>query len=268
MAPVSTLSFHTALVTGGGGGLGKAMAQSLISQGKSVIIAGRTEAKLRETAQEIGAKAYYVLDTGDTSSISPFIQKITKEHPDLDCLINNAGVQRPFQILGPDYSFDLSKADQEIDINIRGPLHLCVGLIQQHFQHLDHGAVIMNVSSVLGFNPSSVINPVYNGTKSWVHFFTLNLRTQLSKLDSSASKIKIVEIAPPSVETDLHRERHDPDDNKRSKGSKTAMTVDEFMKEVEQGWKQDRDIIAPGMAGKAVEAWNKGLGEMYAEATK
>ncbi|KKY19750.1 putative short-chain dehydrogenase [Phaeomoniella chlamydospora] len=263
MAPVPTLSFKCALITGGAGGLGKAMATDLVKMGKKVIIAGRTESKLQSTAKEIGAAAYYVLDTGDIPSLEAFVRRITEEHPELDCLINNAGVQRPFQVLGPDYDFDLSKADQEININIRGPLHLCVLLVQDHFKNLSSGAVIINVSSVLGFNPFSVINPVYNGTKAWLHFFTTNLRTQLSQADS---KIKVVEIAPPSVETDLHRERVDPDDNKKSKGA-SALSVEEFMEEVKRGWEENVDTIGPGMAGKQVAQWDDTFGKIYKEMT-
>ena len=93
--PSSNYNFKTAFVTGGGGGIGKVISQQLVKDGKNVIIVGRTESKLKESAFEIGAKAYYVLDTGDVSSIPDFVKKITKEHPDLDCLVNNAGVQRP-----------------------------------------------------------------------------------------------------------------------------------------------------------------------------
>lgn len=114
------------------------MAIDLISRGKRVILAGRTESSLKSTSSEIGATAYYILDTGDVKSIPDFIKQITADHPDLDCLINNAGVQRPFQIFGPDYSFDLSKADQEIDIDIRGPMHLTVGFIKDHFDSLEN----------------------------------------------------------------------------------------------------------------------------------
>ncbi|ORY34556.1 short-chain dehydrogenase [Naematelia encephala] len=240
------------------------MAVELIRRGKKILLAGRSEKSLADTAKEINAAGYYVLDTGDTDSIPAFIEKITTEHPDLDCLINNAGVQRPFQVHGPDYDFDLSKADQEIAINIRGPLHLSVGLCQKHFNTLENGAVIMNVTSQLGFIPFSVINPVYNGTKAWLHSFSVNLRTQLEK---AGSKVKVVEIVPPAVETDLHRERLDPDDNKRHKGSK-ALTIEEFMADVVEGWENDSDIVAAGNAKAAVRAWQEAFGDKYAEAIK
>ena len=236
------------------------MATHLIQSGKKVIIVGRTESTVSSVSREIGATDSYVLDTGDLPSIPPFITKVLSDHPDLDCLINNAGVQTPLQVLGPDYDFDLSKADQEIDINIRGPLHLSTQLIN-HFNKLPNGGVIMNVSSSLGFNPISYINPVYCGTKAWLHFFTMNLRTQLSK---AGSQIRVIEIVPPMVETDLHRDRKDPDDNKGGK----AMKVDDFMKAVVQGWEADQDVIAPGMAADGVRDWYTTFGGSYEDAVK
>ena len=262
MAPVSTLSFQCALITGGGGGLGRAMAESLIAMGKSVIIAGRSEASLEKTASEIGAKDYYVLDVSDISSIAGFVKKIVSTHPELDCVINNAGVQRPFQILGPDYDFDLTKADQELDTNIRGPLHLSVSLVP-HLNSLPNGGVIMNVSSVLGFLPFSLVNPVYNGTKAWVHFFTMNLRSQLRQ---AGSKIKVVEIVPPTVETALHRERKNPNDNKKAQGNATALSVSEFMQEVLMGWRNDDDTCPAGLGHELVDKWYKAYGEAYTKA--
>lgn len=202
-----------------------------------------------------------MLDTGDIASIPSFVDKIISEHPELDCIINNAGVQRPLEVLGPDYDFDLSSADQEININIRGPMHLSVLLIQKHFSKLDNGAVIMNVSSGLGFNPFSVINPVYNGTKAWLHSFSTNLRTQLQKVDS---KIKIVEIVPPQVESDLHRDRSDPDDNKKKSGA-PALSIEEFMDDVKKGWENNEDLVGAGMSKQSIKVWEDTVGKKYNE---
>ena len=255
---MKTLDFQCALITGGGGGLGFAMAEHLVKIDKKVIIAGRTESKLVEASKALKNCPYYVLDTGVTSSISPFIQKLLKEHPEVDCLINNAGVQRPLKVT----EFDLGKADQEIDINIRGPMHLSIGLLD-HFKAKPSGAVIMNVSSVLGFIPFSIINPVYNGTKAWSHFWTMNLRTQLAQAGLE-DKIKVVEIVPPSVGTDLHREREDPDDNKKHKNP-TALTVEEFMEDLVQGWETEEETIGAGPSQKVVERWYGEFGPDYAK---
>lgn len=257
--PSSNYSFKTALVTGGGGGIGKALSQQLIKDGKNVIIVGRTESKLKESASGIGAKAYYVLDTGDVSSIPDFVKKITKEHPDLDCLINNAGVQRPLDVNKMDATEFTQKADQELDINIRGPMHLALNLLP-HFKSKDN-ALIVNVSSVLGFVPFSIINPVYNGTKAWIHFWSMALRVQLK--DSS---VRVIEVAPPTVATDLHREREDPDDNKKDK-NKAALSVEEFTEETIGKWKNGDEMIGAGMAADIVDSWEGSMGKVFEEKT-
>jgi short-subunit dehydrogenase involved in D-alanine esterification of teichoic acids len=246
-------SFKCAVITGGAGGIGRALAEHFISKGKKVIIAGRTESKLRETSKAIGAAAYYVLDTGKTGDIGAFTTKLLKEHPEVDCLVNNAGVQRPLEIL-KDKDF-LEKADQEIDINIRGPMHLTLSLLP-HLQTKPN-ATIINVSSVLGFIPFSVINPVYNGTKAWLHFWTMNLRTQLR---NAGANVKVVEIAPPTVATDLHREREDPDDNKKE-NNPNALSLEEFMEYVSEKMEAGEDMIAPGMSEQIVGTWYREFGD-------
>ncbi|MCJ1252834.1 hypothetical protein MMC24_000640 [Lignoscripta atroalba] len=245
-----TLDFQCAVVTGGGGGLGFTMAKWLTSQGKKVIIAGRTESKLQSAAEEIGA-AYYVLDTGDIAAIPSFVKQVIKDHPEVDCLINNAGVQRPLEV----QKFDLDKADQEIMINIMGPMHLAIGFLD-HFKSKP-SAVIMNVSSVLGFIPTSVISPVYNGTKAWMHFWTMNLRTQLKD-----TNVRVVEIAPPTVATDLHRERADPNDNKKENNA-SALSVDEFMEDVTKGWREDKEVIGAGPSIQVIDRWYNEFGGDY-----
>lgn len=252
--------FKCALVTGGGGGIGKALSHQLIKDGKKVIIAGRTESNLQSASKEIGAAAYYVLDTGNIASIPDFVKKLTSDHPDLDCIVNNAGVQRPLDVNKDDPADFASKADQEIDINIRGPMYLALYLLP-HLKS-QKNPLIVNISSVLGFVPFSIINPVYNGTKAWVHFWTMALRQQLKD-----SKVKVIEIAPPTVATDLHREREDPDDNKKEKNAK-ALSVDEFVEEVRGKWRSGEESIGAGMAGDILQSWDDSMGEVCRKMVK
>lgn len=254
-----SLNFHCALVTGGGGGIGRAMAEYFMSKGKKVIICGRTEANLITTHKEIKCAGYYVLDTGDMAKIPDFVTKITKEHPDLDCLVNNAGVQRPLRVLQDDPAEFLAKADNEIDINIRGPMHLALGLLS-HLKAKPSAAII-NVSSVLGFVPFSILNPVYNGTKAWLHFWSMALRVQLKD-----TNIKVIEVAPPQVGTNLHRDREDPDDNKKHK-SPTSMDVDEFMAEVAQKLEKGEETFSAGPGQAMVDAWFETYGDRFNKAT-
>jgi short-subunit dehydrogenase involved in D-alanine esterification of teichoic acids len=259
----NTFDFKTAIITGGGGGIGRAMAEALIKIGKKIIIVGRTESTLKTTAQEIKASAYYVLDTGKVTDIPSFVEKVTKEHPDVDCLINNAGVQRPLEVSKLSAKEFGEKADQEIDINIRGPMHLILHLLP----HLSSkpSATIINVSSTLGFLPVSVINPVYNGTKAWLHMFSMNLRTQLQHGEET-KHIKVVEVAPPTVATNLHRERDNPDDNKKENNN-AALDVIEFMEDVIAGWIENKDLIGAGPSKATVKKWEEAFLGDYEKAT-
>lgn len=258
------MDFNCALITGGAGGIGRAMAEYFQSKGKKVIIAGRTESKLQTASQELGNVPYYVLDTGDTSAIPPFVAQITQDHPELDCLVNNAGVQRPLDVNTMSVDEFLPKADQELRTNIFGPMHLAIHLLPHLKAHSagGTGAVILNVSSVLGLNSTSIINPVYNGSKAYIHFWTMNLRTQLEK---DKTDVRVVEVVPPSVGTDLHRERENPDDNKKEKGA-SALTVEEFMKEVAEQLEKDEDVISAGPGKELVEKWYGAFGEAYKQA--
>ena len=115
MAP-NTLSFNCDLITGGGG-IGRTVAEYLISIGKKVIIVRRTESNLQTASKELGnGTSYYVLNTGSIKDILSSAQKVIKEYLEVDCLINNVGVQRELYI----EDFDLGKADQEIDIKYSG----------------------------------------------------------------------------------------------------------------------------------------------------
>lgn len=258
------LNFNCALITGGAGGLGRALAEYLISKGKKVILAGRTEANLIVTHNAIKSAAYYVLDTGDVASIPDFIARVTREHPDLDCLVNNAGVQKPLNAARDDPAQLLASADQEIDVNVRGPMHLAVGLLP----HLRDGhagrATIINVSSVLGFVPFAVRNPCYNATKAWLHFWTMGLRAQLER---SGSGVRVVEIAPPMVGTDLHRDQEDPDDNKKENNS-MALTVEEYMREVAEKLERGDETFAAGMGQAVVDKWYGAFGEQFDQAAQ
>lgn len=258
------LDFKCVLVTGGASGIGRAIAEHFLSQGKKVIIAGRTETKLQVTSKELNDIPYYVLDTGDVTAIPDFCQRITQEHPELDCIVNNAGVQRPLDVNKMPPEEFLFKADQELFTNIFGPMHLAVNLLPHLKSHsvAGTGAVIMNISSVLGIVPFSIINPVYNGSKAWVHFWSMNLRTQLEK---EKMNVRVVEIVPPSVGTDLHRERQNPDDNKKEKGA-DALTVEDFMEEFVSHLKDDKDVISAGVGKDLVERWYGAFGEDYRKA--
>ncbi|GAK62586.1 short-chain dehydrogenase [Moesziomyces antarcticus] len=246
------LDFQCAVITGGAGGLGFAMAEYFLSLNKKVILVGRTESKLVEASKKLSDAPYYVLDTGNVEDIPAFAKKVLAEHSEVDCLINNAGVQRPLDV----QNLELDKVDNEININIRGPVHLATAFLD-HLKSKPLG-VIANVSSVLGFVPYSIINPIYNGTKSFVHFWSETQRVQLKN-----TSVRIVEIVPPSVGTDLHRERENPDDNKKHLGATSSLTVEEFMEDLVRGLEADQDVISAGSGIPLVQKWDDAFREQF-----
>ena len=88
----------------------------------------------------------------------------------------------------------------------------------------------------------------------------MNLRTQLR---NAGSKIKVVEIVPPTVETALHRERKDPDDNKKDHGNEGALSLPEFMSQIKEGWINDNDVCTAGPGRDLVDRWYKAYGDLY-----
>lgn len=92
---------------------GYAMAEYFVSLGKKVIITGRTQSKLQEASQKLaGNPPFYTFDTGEVELLPQAVKRILADHPDVDCLVNNAGVQRPLDV----NNLALDKVDNEINI--------------------------------------------------------------------------------------------------------------------------------------------------------
>ena len=154
---------NTILITGGGSGIGRGLAEALQRQGNSIIIAGRREEVLRDTATANPGMEYVVLDTSSAESIKTAATKIVARFPDLNMIINNAGVQRVIDFA---VGYDDAAAQEEISTNISGVLRMTAAFLP----HLKTkpSAMIVNVSSGLAFVPMARY-PVYSATKAFVH---------------------------------------------------------------------------------------------------
>ncbi len=177
------------LLTGGATGIGFAMAERFIEDGNTVIICGRREASLNEAKAKLPSLVTRVCDLSVDTERELLFKWISEKHNDLNILINNAGIQQWMSITDPAFFI---KAKEEIKINIEAPLHL-IWL----FQYLPSLTTIMNVTSGLSFAPLAK-TPVYSGTKAFFHSFTLSLRHLLN-----TKSIKVIEIIPPALNTDL-----------------------------------------------------------------
>lgn len=195
------LKGNTILITGGGSGIGRGLAEAFHRQGNMVIISGRRRTVLEETAAANPGIDTIELDTTSQPSIASASAALIEKYPSLNVVINNAGVQRVHDF-GSGQPFDHQGAEAEIETNIFGVLRVTEAFLPHLKQQPK--ASIVNVTSGLAFVPMARY-PVYCATKAFVHSFTMALREQLKK-----SSVQVIELAPPWVATDLdasHRER-------------------------------------------------------------
>jgi len=186
------LSGNTVLVTGGGSGIGLAIAARLLAGGSRVIVCGRREETLREAAEAHPGLVTRVCDVGREEERAALFEWAVGEHPDLNVLVNNAGIQRRIALARPEA---WEETRREIAINLDAPVHLSL-LFLPHLLGRRRPAIV-NVSSGLAFVPMAAA-PVYCATKAALHSFTLSLRHQLAD-----TPVRVVEIIPPAVNTDL-----------------------------------------------------------------
>lgn len=186
------LTARTVLVTGGGSGIGRGLAEALHAMGNTVIVAGRRIDQLEAVASNSPGIRTMALDITDPSSIARVARDVVQSHPQLDVLINNAGVMPDTDLTRPVAADDLERT---VATNLLGPIRLVSALID-HLSTVP-SATIVNVSSMLAYAPLARA-PLYSATKSALHSYTLSLRHQLR-----ATHIEVVEIAPPLTATAL-----------------------------------------------------------------
>lgn len=184
---------NTILITGGGSGIGRALAEAFHAQGNQVIIAGRRRAALDEVTSANKGMHSLQLDIEDGDDFQRFISEIKAEYPALNVVINNAGIMKPEDLkTGLD---TLPVAESTIETNLLGPLRLTAALMPVLMAQPK--ATIMTVTSGLASVPLAM-TPTYSATKAALHSWTESLRYQLR--DTS---IEVLEIAPPYVQTEL-----------------------------------------------------------------
>lgn len=185
------LTGNTMLMTGGGSGIGEALAHRFHDQGNTVIVAGRRQDALDRAIAGRRNMHALTLDIESTEGITDFVKRLLTAHPALNVLINNAGIMR-FEAL--DRSRDLADAEATITTNLLGPIRLINALIDQLVTRPD--AAIINLTSGLAFVPMTA-TPTYNATKAAIHSYTVAMREALK------GKVEVIEIAPPAVQTGL-----------------------------------------------------------------
>jgi uncharacterized oxidoreductase len=187
------LTGNTILVTGGGSGIGRGLAESLHQLGNQIIISGRRPDALANTTKANPGIVSLPLDVNDPEAIRAFAAMVTAEYPSLNILINNAGIMKGENLR--DLPSGLDDSEAVITTNLLGPIRLTAALLP-HLRKQTHAAII-NVSSGLAFVPLPV-TATYSATKAALHSYTISLRVQLAE-----TPVEVIEIIPPAVATDL-----------------------------------------------------------------
>lgn len=187
------LSGNTILITGGASGIGLAFAENFMKAGNKVIIVGRRENKLAEAKEKFPELHTRVCDVSVEEERIQLIDWVTEKFPDLNMIVNNAGIQQRVNLLNEKKEW--SYYQNEIAINVEAPIHLSMLLIPHFLKQKQ--ATILNVTSGLAIQPGVWV-PIYSATKAAMHSFTVTLRQQLEN-----TNVEVIEVLPPAVNTDL-----------------------------------------------------------------
>lgn len=202
---------HTVLVTGGTSGIGLGLARRFHAAGNTVIVAGRRRDLLAAATADHPGMESVELDVSDPASIAACFSAVTARHPELDVVVNNAGIMVAEDLTDPAH---LGTAEATVTTNLLGPIRILAAFVP--FLLTRPAAVVVNVSSGLAFVPLPA-TPTYCATKAAVHSFTQSLRVQLAD-----TGVQVLELIPPAVRTDLMGQRD----------SDRAMPLEAFLDEV------------------------------------
>jgi uncharacterized oxidoreductase len=183
----------TILLTGGNSGIGRGLAEGLMARGSKLIITGRNARTLQGTLDANPGMIGYELDVSDPAAINDFVAELLHRHPETNAVIHNAGIMAREKIAAE--SVDLEVPERTIATNLLGPIRLTAALLPHLRSKV--AAALVTVSSGLAFVPRAD-TPTYSATKAAIHSWTQCIRHELR--DTS---VKVVEIAPPLVATEL-----------------------------------------------------------------
>ncbi|KAL8731050.1 MAG: hypothetical protein Q9166_003701 [cf. Caloplaca sp. 2 TL-2023] len=231
--------YKRVLVIGATSGIGEALASRLTEEGANVIVVGRRKENLEAFVHKHGKdKATAVpFDITELEKIPNFATNITSTYTDLDCILMNSGIQRGLDFSKPD-TIDMDVVELEFKTNYLSYLALTKAFLP-FLQGKQQESALMFTTSGLALVPLTRC-PNYCASKAALHQWILVLRKQLRN-----SKVKVVEIFPPAVQTELHDEKHQPD---IKNGRQIGMPLDQFTNETYGGLEAGKEEVLVGDA--------------------
>ena len=217
---------HTVLLTGATSGIGLELTNQLIEAGHKVIAIGRNKKQLEKLEKKSDRIVPIEFDVAELPTIGRFIEATFAEHPDIDILINNAGIQEDVRVDDPTYM--LGRVSNEIKINLTAPIEICRAALPLMIARPENR--IVNVTSGLAYVPKRT-SATYSATKAGLHLFTEALRVQMGE------SLKISEVILPLVDTPMTEDR----------GGK-KLPVKKAARQIISGINRDLDHIYVGRA--------------------
>lgn len=213
---------NTILITGGASGIGYEFAKQLRDI-NTVIIVGRNKEKLEKVKKELKNIHIFECDISNPKDINALYEIISYEFPDLNILINNAGLANRID-LQEETSYE--KLTEEMNVNFNGSVYMTSQFLP--LLKKQKIASIINVTSALAYVPFAN-SPIYSASKAALHSFTQSLRIQLKD-----TNIKVFEIAPSVTKTQMI-DSFSEEELKKMKIMTTATLVENSLKEINKG---------------------------------
>jgi uncharacterized oxidoreductase len=179
------------LITGGTSGIGLELVRQFYDLKNQLIVTSSSQANLIKLKMKFPAISTIVCDLGDNQSVRNLVDRCLEEYPDINIIINNAGIQNNYNWTEEKEGW--IKIENEIQVNFTSPMQIIYGLLPLLTNK--QSSAIVNISSGLAFAPKKSA-PIYCATKAAIHNGTKALRYQLE-----STNVKVFEIIPPLVDT-------------------------------------------------------------------
>ena len=202
---MESLKGKTALITGGGKGIGRALALALAQEGVNIALMGRSAAPLEETAKTAGKQgikvAYATADVSDMNAVNTAVALLTKELGDIDILINNAGIAA----FGGFMELEPAQWEQIIQVNLMGVYYVTRAILPGMIERKTGD--IINISSTAG-QRGAPLTSAYSASKFGLLGLTESLMLEVRK-----HNIRVSALTPSTIATDMAKDLNLTDGN-------------------------------------------------------